>query len=115
MTIPYERGYEFVYAVKPEDGVVCSIHSVHHPSVAVVVEHHVVPEYLAQRLSTQQLKTLGYAETVWLCGTGDDNVHEAIAYLLGEGTSPAARFGPATWDLARAGVAAYRQAFAASG
>lgn len=65
----------------------CSIHKVHHPSVAL----------------THEVSTDG--DTVWLCGTGLDNLRVCVAYLRGEG-NPSTRVGRETWDLAQKVVSA---------
>lgn len=60
----------------------CVLHKVHHPSVAV--------------LHTLRID----GEAMLVCGTGMDNLRACVTYLRG-GSSPAARIGRETWDLAQ--------------
>lgn len=64
----------------------CALHKVHHPSVAQLHTVLIDPDS---------------GETMYLCGTGLDNLKVCVAYMKGQGSSPAAKIGRSTWDLAQ--------------
>lgn len=82
----------------------CAVHSVHHPSVAVVVDMPIFPTEL-QVAAGIDPPTI--TDTVTICPTGAANVEACWRYMIGQGPQPAVKIGRATWDLAQRTVDLY--------
>jgi hypothetical protein len=83
----------------------CAVHSVHHPSVAKIIDLPLLPQSLQAELQVGAVDV----ETVSICPTGAANVEVCWKYMLGRGPAPEVRLGPATWDLAQRIVHNYEQ------
>ena len=62
----------------------CELYTYHRPRPARTQGHHRYPEYLQKRLWGRTLDD----ELLYVCGTCHDNIHEVLAWLLGEARKP---------------------------
>lgn len=62
----------------------CQLYTYHAPAPSRTQGHHRHPIYLQNRVYGRIQDT----ELLWVCGTCHDNIHEWLAWLLGEAREP---------------------------
>lgn len=62
----------------------CALYGYHAPRPARTQGHHRHPQYLQKRIYGEVRDN----ETLWVCGTCHDNIHEWLYFLLGEAREP---------------------------